>query len=181
MECTFFVPGAPVPMPRQRFRIVLPAVRLLAARQYTPANGLRRWLSEHTFIQPYPDKTAEHHKRLIERAFVDAAPDGVPWLGPVGVSIVFMHERPKSITRKRGNPRLWKQTRSDIDNETKTVLDALNRTAWKDDGQIAYLQSHKLIAGDMDVVGTTVTIWPMEVAVSQPIEVLDEFEPNPEV
>lgn len=181
MECTFFVPGEPVPMPRQRFRIVLPAVRLIATRQHTPAAGFWHWLRQHTFIQPYPDPTAEHHKKLIARAFIDASPQGAPWLGPVGVSIVLMHERPKSLTRKRFNLRFWKHTRSDIDNETKLIFDALNRVAWKDDGQIAYSEAYKLIAGDMDVAGTTVTIWPMEVAVSQPIEVLDGFEPNPEV
>lgn len=167
----FFVPGNPFPMPRQRFRVVLPSVAQIGRWCRMAPAALRAMISKATFVQPYPDKDAEHTKSLIARAYRDAVGDRAPWLGPIGVELVFVFARPKSMTRKH-NYTEWKQTKPDVDNCEKCVLDALNKVAWKDDGQIAFLSTYKLIAGDQDDVGTTVTIWPMERVVSEPIEAI---------
>jgi len=51
---------------------------------------------------------------------------------------------------------LAKGQRADIDNLTKTVLDALNGIAWKDDAQVVEL--HAVIFRDDDVPRTVVSI-----------------------
>ena len=82
-----------------------------------------------------------------------------PLEGPVSVEIEFCFSRPKNrIWKKKPMPREWKTTRPDIDNLFKSVTDALNGIAYRDDGQIVDLHVLKVICAGDEKPHTTVRI-----------------------
>ena len=74
--------------------------------------------------------------------------------GPVGMSVDIQFQRPKTVAKG-----FWHTGPGDIDNIVKAIKDALNRVAWKDDRQVAYLHAEKHW-GDSDRI--IVSIWPLE-------------------
>ena len=75
--------------------------------------------------------------------------------GPLSVKIWAVFPRTKEqsrILKKTGRPKhspdfLWAtKSRQDVDNISKTILDALNGVAWLDDRQVVDLEIHKVIA-----------------------------------
>lgn len=64
---------------------------------------------------------------------------------PLEVTLKTHHTIPKSWTKTQtgaasGN---WKVTKSDVDNEIKSILDSLNGILWHDDNQIARIVAEK--------------------------------------
>lgn len=66
--------------------------------------------------------------------------------GPVKVTALFSFNI--AGTKKQG---CWKATRPDVDNLGKTVLDALNGVAFKDDGQVAEFICRKKFSNEDSV------------------------------
>ena len=61
-----------------------------------------------------------------------------PITGPVSVLMTFVHSRPKRLKKTAG--RVLKTTRPDIDNLSKTYLDAMQQAGiFRDDGQVCSL------------------------------------------
>lgn len=105
---TITIPGEPIAQPRHQ---------VANGRAYIPA--------KHP-IHAYKDSL-----RLVARQSFSK-----PLEGPIGVSLTFIFARPKRLKKTRTD-RTWKDTKPDIDNLEKAVLDALNGIAWMDDGQVA--------------------------------------------
>lgn len=121
----FTVPGIPVAQPRQRVRVAYFGGRAVA-QNYTPEKC-----------------PANAFKASVRHAFPR---DESPTEDAVTVLLRFVFPRPASKTRKRGgNPRLPKTSKPDCDNLAKSVLDALNGVAWRDDSQVWNLQVLKII------------------------------------
>lgn len=62
---------------------------------------------------------------------------------PIFLKLDFFYEMPKSWSKKKKENAKWKESRPDIDNLQKTVFDALNGIAYKDDSQIVMVQARK--------------------------------------
>lgn len=93
-----------------------------------------------------PAKTQEAEWR-IRTAFCDTFPGHEPWLGPVTLSITAWLAMPLSIPKKRRDV-AQPIRRPDVDNFLKTVLDALNGVAFKDDSQVVTVMcSKRYVAG----------------------------------
>jgi Holliday junction resolvase RusA-like endonuclease len=139
---SFKVPAVPVAQPRQKNRVVT-------------KNGkpiVMRYTEERHPVQTF--------RVAIQTAF-SAAHAGPPIDGPVGVSILFVMPRPKSMTWKsRPMPRVHRRSgRGDWDNLAKAFTDALKHLAWRDDSQIAYASVEiKIAAGDEQPCAHA-TIW----------------------
>ena len=132
---TFTVPGVPIAQPRTKATTIGGY-----ARVYTP-------------------KTADAYKASVALAFGQAH-SGPPLTGPVGVEIMFLMPRPKSmIWKKRPMPREWHTKKPDLDNLAKAVLDSLAGLAWVDDSQVVILGLAKRIARGDEKPYTAVTIW----------------------
>ena len=134
----FTVPGIPVAQPRQRTRVANFGGRMVA-QNYTP--------------EKHP---ANEFKATVRRCFPagESATDE-----PVTVLLRFVFPRPASKTRKRGdNPRLPKISKPDCDNLAKSVLDALNGIAYRDDSQVWNLQVWKIIGEPGEVARVDVAI-----------------------
>ena len=72
--------------------------------------------------------------------------------GPLEMKVICEYQVPKSYTKKKKNLAkeglLPKLTSPDVDNLSKTVLDALNKIAYEDDKQVISLLSTKRYAVD---------------------------------
>lgn len=74
-----------------------------------------------------------------------------PLAGPLSIRLAFTLPRPKSHYRtgaragelRETAPR-WVETRPDVDKLTRAVLDALTGVAYRDDGQIAWVEASKM-------------------------------------
>lgn len=79
--------------------------------------------------------------------------------GPVKCTITAIFQRPASKTRKRGdNPRLAHTSKPDCDNVAKSVLDALNGVAFKDDSQVVELTVRKFTGTPDELARVEVSI-----------------------
>jgi Holliday junction resolvase RusA-like endonuclease len=69
-----------------------------------------------------------------------------PYEGAIKLTILFIHAWPKSYSQRRKNQSngFYKVTKSDIDNQIKMVMDALNGVAWKDDAQVSVIHAEKV-------------------------------------
>ena len=81
--------------------------------------------------------------------------------GPVRLKLAFMFDWPASYTKKRkqvcsGN---MKETKPDIDNLCKMVMDGLNGIAWNDDAQVCEIHATKFFS--QQETCTRVTIEPL--------------------
>lgn len=128
---SFFVHCEPVPQPRVK--------------------GARRGKG---IVLYYDKKTGiEQYKQTVKDAFV-----GEKLSGSIGCSMMFRFTRPPSHTKKQRQCK-WHTGKGDIDNCIKAILDALNKIAYDDDKQVAYLLSHKTWAEENQKSGIMIDFW----------------------
>ena len=118
----------PLPKERPRTKVVTPKGKKPFAQIYTPKT------------------TAEYEKKIADAW---KTKNGlIPYEGAVIVRIVLGLPVPKSVSKKRRADMLAGKIRPtskpDVDNLGKSVLDALNGLAYKDDGQITSLHVRKI-------------------------------------
>lgn len=93
-----------------------------------------------------PKKTANFESQIKNTAMntIDK-----PLLGPLEIRIVFNFKRAKS------SKDLYVTKRPDLDNLQKSVFDALNKVAWKDDSQIIRVHAEKNFS-DVECIEITI-------------------------
>ena len=93
-----------------------------------------------------PGKTMVYENK-VSFAYKELYHDAIPTGEPIRVSIVAYFSPPKATSKKRLALMLANLIhhvkRPDIDNVVKSVLDGLNKVAWKDDSQIWSLYGEK--------------------------------------
>lgn len=92
-----------------------------------------------------PSKTQQAEWRI--RTEWIAAHGVSPLEGPLAIDVIVYVAMPKSVPQKRREVAM-PTTRPDGDNYLKTVLDALNEVAWKDDSQVVDIRVAKRYALD---------------------------------
>jgi Holliday junction resolvase RusA-like endonuclease len=124
-EITLHVPAIPVAQPRQRHAKIAGF-----SRNYTPAK--------------HP---VNAYKATVRMAWQQTERGGWQPGGALEVWLVFVLPRPKTMCwKKRPTPRAVHVKTPDVDNLTKSTLDALKGLAWNDDSQICMLKVGKFIA-----------------------------------
>jgi Holliday junction resolvase RusA-like endonuclease len=89
-----------------------------------------------------PSKT-RNFEAVVSLIARQQAPE-TPLEGPLAVDIFFAFTVPKSRAKKKTQAQRYKDTKPDIDNLIKAVLDGLNTAGiWRDDAQIAILRAAK--------------------------------------
>lgn len=100
----------------------------------------------------YHDDRADPWKSQIASAFMTLRQ--APLRGPVELNLQFLFQRPK-----KDAVRFWKESKPDLDNLEKSVMDALTGArAWDDDAQVVLLQSLKRYALPDEFSGVYVEI-----------------------
>ena len=102
----------------------------------------------------YLPKETQKSKRAIARAFKNMCGDVDPFDGPVAVSVTIYRPMTKALAKKLDvairhgrelDPSLFlAPTKPDLDNQIKTVLDALEGLAYVNDSQVVDISAHKL-------------------------------------
>jgi Holliday junction resolvase RusA-like endonuclease len=100
-----------------------------------------------------PDTTATWEQSVLVQA-LEHKPDQ-PWNEPLGVGLIFNLIRPTSISKKRK----WPSVKPDLDNLSKSVLDALNGVYYTDDSRICEMVIRKRYS---QTPGVEVTIWKID-------------------
>ena len=123
-----------------------------------------RPLSRHMTTKGYMyNPSAKYQKQFLDESkpFLPV----IPFQGPLEVSINFYFTRPKNHFRSgklshilKPNAPFYHNGRRDIDNLVKFVLDALNKHAYKDDGQISLLKSGKFYCSNITQARIEVSI-----------------------
>lgn len=132
---TFTVPAVPVAQPRPKATTVNGMARMYEAKK---SHGI-------------------HAFKATARMAAAAAYAGPPLDGPLGAELDFVFASKKS-------KRCWKSTKPDLDNCAKGLLDALNGTLYKDDGQVVLMVLTKEHAakGEQPHVKVKITQLPQE-------------------
>lgn len=107
------------------------------------------------FIQTYMPTSYTKHKAYIQSQLPKKMLNS-----RLKVSIYFYFAPPKSWTKNQKLISIgqYKRTKPDIDNLIKTVLDAANDHLWKDDNQIAHIESFKQYAEEPIEVEATLKV-----------------------
>lgn len=100
-----------------------------------------------------PKKTVNAEDTIKHYAIAQGV---TPVEGPVHVDLEFRYEPPASMSKKkRGMAMTYHEFRTkkpDLDNLIKTVLDALNELAWKDDASVVSVSARKIYAVQSETV-----------------------------
>ena len=90
----------------------------------------------------YNKREYTDYKEAIRLAWV-AKHKGPPVDGPVAMQVEFLFSKPKSWSKKKKEEAKWHTSKPDIDNLLKSVKDALNGVAYKDDSQVCMVNMRK--------------------------------------
>ncbi len=120
------------------------------------AKGRPRFARAGKFVRTFtPQKSA----RFEERVRLCAMNAGVqPFDGPVGVTVRAYWPARKPALKRGKRPAEWKDTRPDLDNCLKAVLDGLNGVGFTDDGQVASALIQKMRAAQGEAARTEVVL-----------------------
>lgn len=125
----------------RKIKLHIPAVPVAQPRHRIGSVGGKGMAFEAPMTHPV------HAFKAVCRIVANEKHEGGPHDGPVRVEGVFVLPRPKNETKKtKPNPRYPHVKRGDIDNFSKTVLDALTGLLWVDDGQVYSLDVRKEVA-----------------------------------
>ncbi len=138
MIVSFTIAGKVEPKGRARHTIVRGKTRSFVS-SYTPSET-RNWES-------------------VVRDRCEQAMKGRQFSGPVKATMIFSMPRPKERQRE-----YFCTTKPDLDNLVKSILDACNAIAWKDDSIVAELAVKKCLENDVNPAGVTVWLEDAEVA-----------------
>ena len=121
----FIVPAVPVAQPRPR---------AVMAGKHARVHELTHTKGRDGISRPHPISA---FKATVAAEF-QSAYHGPPLAGPIVLRITFVMPRPSSkIWKAKPMPREpYTVHKNDWDNLGKAVCDALNKIAWRDDGQI---------------------------------------------
>ena len=125
--------------------------------------GRPRFRNTGKFVQTYtPEKTA-NYETLVKLAYQQEY-GGEPLLaGAISAKIIAYFPIPKSTSRKAKKEMLngWHVKKCDADNLIKSILDALNEVAYRDDSAVAKIYCEKRYS-EMPRVEISLDIIPME-------------------
>lgn len=123
--------------------------------------GRHQLIEDNKATKPWRDR--------VHRAAPHLTVDGQPWVGPVGITLTFTLDRPKSV---RPAARPWPSTKSpghgDVDKLARTVLDGLEDAGvLSNDAQVCTLSTTKCypdtpdVVDQMDQPGVVIRIFPI--------------------
>lgn len=105
-------------------------------------------------FRTYTPQKTKNFEELIKLSFANKYPKFTPFMGELRVKVDAIFEVPKSYSQKKKVMLIHTgyTHRPDVDNLTKSVLDALNGLAYKDDAQVCSLHFDKYYGKEAKVI-----------------------------
>lgn len=107
------------------------------------AKGRPRFRTVGKFTQAYTDKETTNYENLVKLCFINSGCEAYLNDEPLRCCITLYKSIPTSASKKKQNQMANKEIRPtgkpDLDNCIKSILDGLNKVAFKDDKQIVEL------------------------------------------
>ncbi|MCD6385736.1 RusA family crossover junction endodeoxyribonuclease [Candidatus Sumerlaeota bacterium] len=128
LKANFFVEGIPKPQPRQRHFARKTKDGKIIQGCYTPQTGVKEWR---------------------ERIYWEAKsirqnnPEMFPLSGPIGLKLIFLFPRLKSLPRRTAHLFIPETSVPDLDNLIKAVQDALIGVLFANDARIVMIEASK--------------------------------------
>lgn len=116
------------------------------------AKGRPRLSTFGGFARAYTPQDTIEYENLVKLSYLQAAECQEPleFEKPVSLTVIAYYQMPKQVSKKKREEMLSGELRPcvkpDIDNVLKSVLDALNKIAFKDDTQVVKLYATKYYA-----------------------------------
>lgn len=127
------------------------------------AKGRPRFSRRGSFIHTYTPEKTKDYEVLVQQNYAEQCNGEYAGDSPLIINIDAYFPIPKSVSKIRRqrmiSNEIMKTTRPDVDNVGKTICDALNGLAWKDDSQIVEATIRKFYS---DAPHTVVTITILE-------------------
>jgi len=136
--------------------IVIPGVPIAKARPrvFRMKTGITRAITPETTV-----RFEQHVKLCAMEAINKCMTMGDMFSSPIKATIDFYYPCPMSQYRKTmPRPLQWRTKKPDVDNLTKSVLDALNGMAYNDDSQVVILIVRKIQSAQGEPPKTTVCL-----------------------
>ena len=97
-----------------------------------------------------PSKTTSSESDIV-RSFLSVSPAHTLWLGAIKATIIHGYGVPQSASQKQQSrllKKMYAPLGADTDNIQKTIYDALNGVAYKDDRQICVVDFKKIYSAE---------------------------------
>lgn len=113
------------------------------------AKGRPRLSTYNGFARAYTPKDTIEYENLIKLSYLQASEtqEKLEYEKPISLKVVAYYQIPKSVSKiskeKMLNGEILPCVKPDIDNILKSVLDSLNKIAFKDDTQVVRLFATK--------------------------------------
>lgn len=139
----FFCPGDPIRQPRHRHRIAGKAPKQFVSLYIPGDDPVHAW--KNIVCMSFRVAAQKADFTIIDTA--------------VAVDLAFCMRRNKTNTNpNKINHVYWHDSKPDVDNLTKSVLDSLSGHAWTDDAKICSGLRDVVVAGDDGIVGVAVRL-----------------------
>jgi len=136
MRLLFFVPGLPKPQPRQRQGVVYLRDGTIAKNPQTGRAVIRNYTPDRSGVKEW--------KRLISQSCLEIkAKQNFCYKVPVHISLTFIFPRPRHFKNIK-TLAMFIVARSDIDNLSKAVLDAMQGILIDNDNLVVSLHTKKV-------------------------------------
>lgn len=111
------------------------------------AKGRPKFARRGKFVHTYTDDKTVNYENLVKLSFINSGCEPYMNNEPLKCKINIFKSIPKSTSKKKYALMVGKKlkpvTKPDIDNCCKSILDGLNKVAFKDDNQIVELHCYK--------------------------------------
>lgn len=91
----------------------------------------------------YKDPKDTEYEKAVATCYLEVAKRAPDFDGPVSMTVKAYYSKPKSWSKAKTARELYKLSKPDLSNCAKSVEDALNDMAYKDDAQIVQLSAWK--------------------------------------
>lgn len=91
----------------------------------------------------YKDPKDTEYEKAVATCYLEVARRVPDFDGPVAMTLKAYYSKPKSWSKAKAARELYKLSKPDLSNCAKSVEDALNEMAYKDDAQIVQLSAWK--------------------------------------
>ena len=109
--------------------------------------GRPRFRNMGKYVKPYTDETTTNYENLVKLSFINSGCE--PYMNGEALicELSIYQSIPKSTSKKKKQQmiahEIYPTKKPDIDNIVKSILDGLNKIAFKDDTQIIELHCYK--------------------------------------